>query len=427
MKLRVATAAGSGAPWESALTRASQQPGSGVEVVRRCYDLHELVAMATGGEIDVALVAADVRGLDLSQVEQLTATGVAVVGVAKPGDDTAEQRLRQLGLVHVVAEDAAPDRIAETAAYAAAAPAAATGRELALRERGGSVLAVWGPKGAPGRTTIAVNLAYEIARLTDDVLLVDADTYGGAVAVTLGISDAPSDLAQVAQLADQGTLDVLRLRALTQLAMPGPRVLTGLPGAGAWTAVYPATWELLLGLFRQSFPLTVVDVAPYLDEDEDLAYDNVTLRRNAVTRRTLQDADLVIATVRADPVGLHQFITAYQDLLDLDVSADRVCTVVNQVRADRFAGEHQAEVRSELIQQLGVEPVAYIPYDRRALDQATSSTRALAEVSGWSPIGREITCLARTLTNTQPARPSRRGASWLDRLARILRWQVQPS
>jgi Mrp family chromosome partitioning ATPase len=44
--------------------------------------------------------------------------------------------------------------------------------------------AVWGPKGGPGRTTVAVNLAFEAAATGGEVLLVDADTYGGAVAHT---------------------------------------------------------------------------------------------------------------------------------------------------------------------------------------------------------------------------------------------------
>jgi hypothetical protein len=49
-----------------------------------------------------------------------------------------------------------------------------------------------------------------------------------------------------------------------------------------------------------------------LEEDEELLYDQVRLRRNAVTRLALQRCDLVAVT-RADPVGLHAFIRGYQD------------------------------------------------------------------------------------------------------------------
>jgi hypothetical protein len=37
-------------------------------------------------------------------------------------------------------------------------------------------------RAAPARTTVAVNLAFEAAAAGGEVLLVDADTYGGAVA-----------------------------------------------------------------------------------------------------------------------------------------------------------------------------------------------------------------------------------------------------
>jgi Flp pilus assembly CpaE family ATPase len=429
VRARLATAAGGAAGWEVQLTRASQQPGARVEVVLRCYELDRLLAAAASGQIDTAVLAADLQGLDLSQLARLAGTGVAVIGVVPAGDDAAERRLRQLGFTTIVADTTPPDRLAELAqqeAATAATAAAAAGRELALREPGGKVLAVWGPKGAPGRTTIAVNLAYELARISDDLLLVDADTYGGAVAVTLGITDAPADLAHLAQLADRGTLDGLQLRALTQVGASGLRVATGLPSAAAWTAVRPATWEVLLGLCRQTFPLTVLDLAPYLDEDDDLAYDHVELRRNAVTRLTLQHADAVVAVARADPVGLYHFIAAYHELLELGVPAEAVHTVVNQIRTERFASEHQNEVQQVLDRSLGVRPAVYVPYDRRTLDQAASSTRAVVEVSGWSPVGRQINRLARLLTGIQPEEPRHRIRRWQDRTRRLLHGQVVP-
>ena len=52
--------------------------------------------------------------------------------------------------------------------------------------RKGAVVAVWGPAGAPGRSTVAVGLADELSRLPRASLLIDADSYGGVVAPLLG-------------------------------------------------------------------------------------------------------------------------------------------------------------------------------------------------------------------------------------------------
>jgi Mrp family chromosome partitioning ATPase len=57
-----------------------------------------------------------------------------------------------------------------------------------LEPGNGRVIAVWGPKGAPGRTTVALNLAFEAAPLAGETLLVDADTYGGSIAQVRGAS-----------------------------------------------------------------------------------------------------------------------------------------------------------------------------------------------------------------------------------------------
>ena len=62
-------------------------------------------------------------------------------------------------------------------------------------------MAVWGPTGAPGRTTVAVGLADEAARLGISTLLVDADVYGGVVAQVLGLLDESPGLAGAARLA----------------------------------------------------------------------------------------------------------------------------------------------------------------------------------------------------------------------------------
>ena len=74
----------------------------------------------------------------------------------------------------------------------------------------GRVVAVWGPTGAPGRTTVAVGVADEAARLGVSTLLVDADVYGGVVAQVLGLLDESPGLAGAARQASAGGLDGAR-------------------------------------------------------------------------------------------------------------------------------------------------------------------------------------------------------------------------
>ena len=278
-----------------------------------------------------------------------------------------------------------------------------------LEPGNGRVIAVWGPKGAPGRTTVALNLAFEAAPLAGETLLVDADTYGGSIAQALGFIEDYPGLAWAARLANRGDLDVPKLWQAARRAAPGgPRVLTGLPRAELWTEVRPATWEHLLGLFREAFELTVLDVGFCLEEDEELLYDQVRFRRNAVARIAIEQADLVVAVARADPIGLHDFIRGWQTMQELGIGPERVRLVVNQVRGGLFGGDTPDQIRSALSRYLGLKPMAFVPYDRPGMDAALLAARALAEARPASPAREAISDLAHTLLGV-PAAPARGG------------------
>jgi hypothetical protein len=152
------------------------------QVLHRCYDLGDLLAVAAAGQAEAAVVAATTRWLDRDALDRLAAAGLAVVGVAPAGDEDSERRLRQLGLDHVGADADPPATLlaltrAALAADPAPTPPAADPPPPADGETPHTLVAVWGPKGAPGRTTVAVNLAFEAAPLVGEVLLVDAETY----------------------------------------------------------------------------------------------------------------------------------------------------------------------------------------------------------------------------------------------------------
>lgn len=424
MSLPVLTAV-TNASWEAELVAALDGSAHGVTIVRRCVDVADLLAAAAAGTARAAVLSADLRRLDRDVLSRLATSGVAVVGLVEPGDEAAERRLRQLGLVHVLRADAAPAHITEAIVVAAAEsggpgrqgyadPRAALPRlsqpppEYPDRPGTGKVVAVWGPAGAPGRTTVAVALADEASRLGVPALLVDADPYGGVVAQVLGLLDESPGLAAAARLDNQGGLDVPALAGLARSINPRLRVLTGITRADRWPELRPDSIGGVLERARSLAAITVVDCGFSLEQDEELAYDTMAPRRNGATLAVLAAADTVIAVGTADPIGVQRLVRGLAELAEvLPETEPRV--VINRLRSGVVPGDPVREVAAAMRRFAGVKKVETLPYDQAGLDKALASGRTLAEAVPQSALRLALTDLAGDLVDVAPPPSGRRG------------------
>ena len=390
-----------------------------VTVTRRCADLADLLAAAAAGLARVAVVSGELRELDRSALDHLARAGVAVVGVHEPGDEAVETRLRQLGVAVVVAVDAdvaSLERALSRAATAGpegadvlAAPDPSDAGRAPADEDGpsGRVVAVWGPAGAPGRTTVAVTLAAELAASGVPALLVDADTYGACVAQTLSLLDEAPGLAAATRACEHGTLDVPALARLAPEVTPGMRVLTGIPKAERWPEIGAAALERVLTLCRQVASVTVVDCGFSLEDDEELSYDTLAPRRNAATLTSLAVADTVVAVGAGEPIGLQRLVRGLRDLADVRPSDPVV--VVNRVRSEAVGRRPEQRIRDALARFAGVRDLHLVPDDRAALDAALLAGRTLTEAAPASPAREALAALAAVLSPA-PVAASRRPA-----------------
>lgn len=417
-----------GAAWEARLVAALERGGSGLTIVRRCVDLADLLAAAASGQARAVLLSADLRRLDREALGRLTAVGVAAVGLVTPGDEDAERRLRQLGLRHVLPADASPaavvtavlDAVGEGAPGQHAAwgdplealPHLSDGGsdgsiDLAEDAGSGRLVAVWGPTGAPGRTTVAVGLASELAALGRPAMIADADTFGGVVAQMLGLLDESPGLAAAARAANNGQLDLPGLARHARQVQPRLRVLTGIARAERWTELRPAALEVVWSLARRLVDVTVVDCGFSLEQDEEISYDTTAPRRNGATLLTLERADVVIAVGTADPVGIQRLVRGLSDLREAVPGAD-TRVLVNRLRRSSIGGEPEQQVRQTLARHAGVTRLTFVPYDRAGCDAALVQGRTLAEVASDSPARRAIASLAADLVGATRADRRRR-------------------
>jgi Flp pilus assembly CpaE family ATPase len=412
-----------GAAWEAPLVGALDGAELGVAVVRRCVDVPDLLAAAATGTAQAALLSAELRRLDAEAVARLEAAGVAVVGLVEAGDQAAADRLRRIGVVRVLPADAEPAVIAQAlreavegvppAGHDIADPRSALpgledpGPTTGTASGDGRVVAVWGPTGAPGRTTVAVGLADEAARLDVRTLLVDADVYGGVVAQMLGLLDESPGLAGAARLAAGGALDAAALGRLSWTVRPQLSVLTGLARADRWPELRPRAVTAVLEEAQRAADLVVVDCSFCLEEDEELSFDTAAPRRNGATLAVLEAADTVLCVSGADPVALQRTIRALGELADVLPEVEPVI-VVNQVRRGPVAGRPEAEIAAALERFVGREVGAFLPADRRATDAALAEGRTLAEAAAGSPLRVALRDLAVQLTGAVAPAAGRR-------------------
>jgi MinD-like ATPase involved in chromosome partitioning or flagellar assembly len=404
---------------EAPLVSGLERSAAGVQVVRRCVDLSELLSSAAAGLARAVVLSADLQRLDRDAVVQLLSAGVAVIGLVEPQDAAAADRLAALGVRPVLPADAPTEEIAQAVMTAvaelaaspelvtrarlgvsdpaAAVPTAPRGRrtDRAVAPRPpGRVIAVWGPVGSPGRTTVAITLAAELAASGQETLLVDADTYGASVAQSLGLLDESAALAAAARLANQGGLDIGRLAELAPPVSKRLRVLTGLPQSRRWPELRSAALEVVWQHARGLVPWTVIDAGFGLEVDEELMFDTAAPRRHGATLSALTSADLVLAVGGAEPIGLQRLITGLPELGEVVPTGVPVQVVVTRVR-DTAVGPHPADrVQMALERYAGIGNAVLVPDDRPALDAAMLAGRSLTEQAPSSPACRALAALA---------------------------------
>lgn len=370
----------------------------GIAVSRRCGDVAELLAAAAAQVGSVAVVSASHLGIDRALVDRLHRMGVQVVGIASPED---MDRVAALGT------DATVDGAAGPSAVIAAVvglrrpgplptpPPAATGS--------GTVVAVWGTTGAPGRTTVAVNLAHALTASGPTALL-DADTCAPSIAQVLGLLEESSSIALAVRAASQGRLDDATLD--TCLPAVGPvHVMSGLTRPDRWREVPGAGLEVVLARCRERYAFTVVDVAGGWDPGE-AGYDTAFApSRNAAQEAALRSCDVLLVVGSADPVGMHRLVTLLADRPRVEA---REVVVVTRVRASVAGPSPAHAVREALARFAGVDHPVLVDDDRPGLDAALMAGDYLAVAHPRSAALRGLDDLAHAVTGAPRRRDRRR-------------------
>jgi MinD-like ATPase involved in chromosome partitioning or flagellar assembly len=200
------------------------------------------------------------------------------------------------------------------------------------------VIAVWGSAGS-GKTTLAVNIGFEMSSMDLRVLIIDADSY------------------RTSRLTIE---ELYRLTEEIQFGKKSLRVLTGLNAPSRWPELDAESISTLIQFSREHFDVVVIDVSSELEQG--LVSSGSDISRNSSTRAIIEQADFALGLFAADPVGLNRF------LWDCRNTDFEFWPVANRVRASTIGKNPDRQLKDTMHRLARLEIKAVIAEDANATD-----------------------------------------------------------
>lgn len=264
---------------------------------------------------------------------------------------------------------------------------------VSVQASAGHIIAVWGPAGSPGRSTLALCLAATLARRDQRVIVVDADSYAPSLAPMLGLHESRSGVQSLSRHARVETVDAHVLEACAvnlELGAQSFSVVTGLNSAAQYVDCGSLAWSRALTTLRAVGHTLVVDLAaPVLQLPGETIGGPM---RNALTLSTLEEADRVLVVANPTQLSILRLSRDWPRLTELaEVASLDVC-LNNAPANDRGSLDNSLHA---LWQFTGIDEATVFPRDRLWSDASSGLTALLCAPEGKNPlmtrVGRYVT------------------------------------
>jgi len=243
----------------------------------------------------------------------------------------------------------------------------------------GRIVAVWGPTGAPGRSTVAAALAGALAQ-AGRVVLVDADLLRGSLGILLG-AGVGGNLASASRFPPPPGSPCPPDHLFPHHT--GFAVLRGVPGPAQGVSADPDGLAALLERLRRAFDLVIVDVGWALPDHP----------HGPGHLAALRSADIVLVVAAATRLGISDSLLQYPVLAERLFAPGQAEPTVWCV-LNNGQGQHLESYTRRIKAETGLRVVSFVPHDCAAVAMAIERSIPLTAVHRDSPAAEALWRLA---------------------------------
>ncbi|MCO8190441.1 MAG: AAA family ATPase [Tropheryma whipplei] len=258
----------------------------------------------------------------------------------------------------------------------------------------GKTIAIWGPAGSPGRTTLSINIAATLASYGKKVILIDLDTFGGVVSIYLGLDDQKSGLAAICYRADSRSFtpeDLLNIAIKVPIRGGLFYFLSGIAHHSRWPEINQPSLLRVIGSAKSAFDYVVMDLSFALDS---VGQDT----RGRLNYTLMGSGDFLVMVGRGDPIGICRFIRAWPEVPKAQNGRSlSIIPVINMVRHTAVGSRPTKQLREVICEYTSFQQVWQIDFDQKVCDALLLRGKTIVDCMQNSSVAMQIASIARVL------------------------------
>ena len=275
---------------------------SNLIIKRRCVDAIDLISSIQTNKSATIIISADFALLNLETIKHISQNNLKVIGVYLADDLDQFEKLKNLGIKFTQGINFKDVESSALQLF----NLLVTKKETTTSESTiPGLISIWGNPGAPGRTSVAINTAYCLAKTNRPTLLIDLDAIAPSIASSLSLVSEIPGISSVIHDAMYGKLSKSNFDKNIFEVSKNLHVITGISNAKRWLELRTTGLIEVLKYASQNYAHIVCDLSSVLPDQIDKdKFDQGIFKRFDHVPKILELSNRVVYVMQANPLSL---------------------------------------------------------------------------------------------------------------------------